>query len=75
MDLGATKHRVRTCLANIGARSEQRDVVLFRVSASSGQAVADCFETDFMARRAIGDALMHFRAAMLGRVMSHVARS
>lgn len=71
MDVGATKHRIRTCLADIGARSEQRDVVLYCVPASHGQAVANCFETDCMARRAMGDALIHFWAAMLRRVMSH----
>ena len=53
MDVSSPKHRVRTGLADIGARSEQRDVVFFRVSASSGQAVAECFETDCVARRAM----------------------
>ena len=53
MDVSSPKHRVRTGLADIGARSEQRDVVFFRLSASSSQAVAECFEADCVARRAM----------------------
>ena len=71
VDIGATKHRVGTGAANVGTRSQQGDVAFGGEFAAFGQAIADCLDAERMAFRAIGDALVHFRAAMLGRMMSH----
>ena len=71
MNICATKHRVRTGAANVGTRSQQGDVVFGREFAALAQAIAGCLDAERMTLRATCDALIHFRAAMLGRLMSH----